>query len=137
MKPPIDGSEAVHGFIIEYNQTQIGYIQIYNARKFTRDGYNLQSFDKYFAEIEKLAAIDLYIGDPDYIGKGLGSEIIKQFVHDIVAKKYDACIADPDVKNTASVKAFAKAGFKEVAEIALNNGERVKIMLILNSISNK
>jgi streptomycin 6-kinase len=136
MGPRIKGKEDAHGYIIEYNQAPIGYIQVYNARKFPRDGYELSAINELIAHIARLAAIDLYIGDPNYIGKGLGSQIIKQFMHDIASKEFDAYMVDPDMKNTASIRAFEKAGFKEIAKLTLHNGEQVKIMLRITSKGN-
>ena len=58
------------------------------------------------------------IADAALTGRGLGTEVIRSFVSDVVFARAEtrACIADPDVRNVASVRAFEKAGFEGVRE---------------------
>ena len=69
-------------------------------------------------EGEGTAGLDLFIGDKAQTGRGLGTELINTFVHEIVFARPEttACAADPDVRNTASLRAFEKAGFQSVRE---------------------
>lgn len=58
--------------------------------------------------------VDLFIGEADLIGKGYGSVMLMNFVDQIIRKKYPSAtgvIADPEVANNASIRAFEKAGF--------------------------
>ena len=50
--------------------------------------------------------------------RSLGVEVLRRFVGDVVFARPEttACIADPDVRNTASIRAFEKAGFRRVGE---------------------
>ena len=59
--------------------------------------------------------IDQFIGEPDFLGKGLGTEIIKRFC-DLLFKQYGAIeiIADPKPGNLRAVRAYEKAGFCSV-----------------------
>ena len=45
--------------------------------------------------------------------------MIRSFVDEVVFARPDtiACTADPDVRNTASLRAFEKAGFRKVREL--------------------
>ena len=58
-------------------------------------------------------AIDLLIGDPRWIGRGLGPQVIDQFVTLEIFARSDlaTCVADPHEENTRSIRAFEKAGF--------------------------
>jgi aminoglycoside 6'-N-acetyltransferase len=58
--------------------------------------------------------IDLCIGEENFLHKGLGSIIIRQFLKEIMfsSKHVAACIADPQVENTIAIKCYQKAGFK-------------------------
>lgn len=60
--------KPIHAFIIYFADTPIGYIQYFNAYDFPRDGCQLNSLPK------SLAAIDLFIGDENYLGKGIGAK---------------------------------------------------------------
>ena len=57
--------------------------------------------------------VDLFIGNPELTGQGLGPEIIEAFVTGYIFGRYAAarCTADPELANTRSVRAFEKAGF--------------------------
>jgi len=62
--------------------------------------------------------VDLLIADPELTGKGLGTEMLRQFVDKVAFARARAthCLADPDAANVASLRAFEKAGFRVVGE---------------------
>ena len=100
-------------FIITFSNMPIGFIQFYDARDFKRD------FGEFPAEIRETikncAALDFYIGDPAYLGRGLAPLVLQKFLKDHVWKQFSACFVDPDRQNTRACKAYAKVGFKELA----------------------
>jgi aminoglycoside 6'-N-acetyltransferase len=102
----------VKSFVILHDDKPIGYIQAYRVSDDPR-------YEKAFALPYDAAGIDLFIGEKEYVGKGLGSNIIKKFTKEVVFSLFDVeyCIADPGVKNTPSMRAFEKAGFKPVKTI--------------------
>ncbi len=59
------------------------------------------------------AGIDLAIGEPDMIGLGLGPTVIGEFLKRLVFvdPSIRAVIADPEIANLRSLRAFMKAGF--------------------------
>jgi hypothetical protein len=61
----------------------------------------------------KCTGIDLFIGEADYVHKGLGSGIIRVFLKDIVFSNplVECAVIDPQVENKAAIKAYEKAGF--------------------------
>lgn len=58
--------------------------------------------------------IDLFIAESDFLNKGFGTEIIKQFtkklIHELNAKKI---LIDPAAKNKRAIRCYEKAGFFE------------------------
>ena len=97
--------KTISAFIIYVDNNPIGLIQIYKLQDFARKAL-LIDFP------ESLAAIDFFIGDINYIGKGLGAEILKSFDY----KGYENILVDPDMDNIAAIKTYEKAGFKKVRE---------------------
>ena len=68
-------------------------------------------------ELEDHAAgVDLFIADATLTGHGVGTSVLRRFVDEIVFERRTTtcCVADPDVGNVASVRAFEKAGFRVV-----------------------
>jgi aminoglycoside 6'-N-acetyltransferase len=55
--------------------------------------------------------IDQFIGKPDWLGCGHGSNFMRQFVEDLLLKGTPRVVTDPDPANARAVRAYEKAGF--------------------------
>lgn len=113
----VDGvKKPLHAFIICIDNKEIGYVQLYNAHDFACED------DIDLAELpSSLAAFDIFIGDPAYVGKGYGSQIMQQFLSEFVDPYYAACFVDPDTANFQAVRAYEKAGFNAIKTV--NDGK--------------
>lgn len=104
--------KSMQAFIISANDEEIGYTQLYNAHDFARkDGIALDELPR------SLAAFDIFIGDPAYVGKGYGSQIMKQFLEEFIDPAYEACLVDPDTANPQAIRAYKNAGFKKIKTV--------------------
>jgi aminoglycoside 6'-N-acetyltransferase len=109
--PSIEGRRPVDLYLILLDDRPVGFIQKY-----------LLSDHPDFAALVGLGAsvagVDLFVGEEELTGKGLGTDVMRAFVRDVVFAEpgTTACIADPDVRNAASLRAFEKAGFRRVGE---------------------
>jgi RimJ/RimL family protein N-acetyltransferase len=58
--------------------------------------------------------IDLFIGEPDLVGKGHGPALIRAFLHDVAFPRYrvELCVIGPTRSNAAAIRAYEKAGFR-------------------------
>ncbi|MFT4076541.1 MAG: GNAT family N-acetyltransferase [Asticcacaulis sp.] len=83
-------------YIIELNRRPIGYIQSYLCGADQPEGTQ---------------GIDLFIGDVSLTGEGLGSQILRQFGDDLLAKGATRLVIDPASSNDRAISAFRKAGF--------------------------
>ncbi len=81
--------KPIHAFIIYFDDAPIGYIQYCNAYDFPRDGYELDNLPN------SLAAIDMFIGDENYLGKGIGAKSLELFLDSHVFTKFDYAFVDP------------------------------------------
>ena len=92
-------------FVIVDDQTPIGYIQEYPAGGDS-------------------AGIDLFIGEVEFLHRGLGASIIRQFLNDIVFANpaVETCIIDPSASNRIAIRAYEKAGFRFFGRVT-NPGE--------------
>jgi RimJ/RimL family protein N-acetyltransferase len=98
--------KPIGAYIIYAESTPIGYIQIYNAYDFARS--------KLLTGLpESLAAFDVFIGEPDYLKRGIGSRAIIQFLEKHGAA-YTHIFVDPENANLAAIRAYEKAGFKKI-----------------------
>jgi RimJ/RimL family protein N-acetyltransferase len=104
--PSIEGREPTHCYLIHYDGTAIGFIQSYLIADHSEYAEQL--------EIEERAAgVDLYIGDPDYLHRGLGAPILRSFLRQFVFADPDieSCIIGPAAGNRIAIRAYEKAGF--------------------------
>lgn len=81
--------------------------------------------------------VDLLIGDPAMIGRGYGPRLLREFVEQVVRMRYPeatAVVSDPEVKNSASVRAFEKAGFTKGAVVPGDDGPEQLMVLPLTNL---
>ena len=96
----------IESYIIYYEEKPIGYI--HNFRVYDYPEYALAVL------VEKTTyAMDMFIGDQEYTGKGLGKEIIGKFIREIVFQKEDceSCIVGLEKDYPNAIRAYEKAGF--------------------------
>ena len=115
--PSIAGAEPTDHYLVLLDERPIGMVET----------YLVSDHPEYAALVgagEGVAGVDLFIGEEALIGQGLGTEIIRRFVEDVVFASPEtiACIAGPDARNAASIRAFEKAGFRIVKEF-VEDGE--------------
>lgn len=119
-KQVADEQKPIHAFIIYYDEEPIGYIQYYNAYDFPRDGYELQNLPT------SLAAVDMFIGDELYLGKGIGEKALALFLEGQIYRKFDYAFVDPAVSNKRAIRCYEKVGFSKISAI---KGANVILML--------
>ncbi|MGZ4400008.1 MAG: GNAT family N-acetyltransferase [Gaiellaceae bacterium] len=109
--PAIDGRDPARLFVVILEERPVGFVQTY-----------LEADEPAWEAIVQAgpgaAGVDLFIAEPDLTGKGLGTALLRIFVRDVVFAdaSTNACVADPDSENAASIRAFEKAGFRRVRE---------------------
>ncbi|MFG2262154.1 GNAT family N-acetyltransferase [Streptomyces sp. NPDC048720] len=104
------------------------------------DGVPMSYWEIYRADLDPLArhcptrphdtGIHLLIGEAADRGRGLGSALLKA-VADLVLDRRPACarvVAEPDLRNTASLTAFLRAGFRFTSEVDLP-GKRAGLVI--------
>jgi len=117
--PSIEGREPTDHYIVLLDGRPVGMLQT----------YVVIDHPEYAAVIDVAdagtAGADILIGEVELTGQGLGTEILRRFVSEVVFARPEitSCVADPDVANVASVRAFEKAGFHTVREFVEDPGD--------------
>lgn len=102
-------------YIVYYLSKPIGYIQSYKA-------YNAAN-GWWPDEKEGTVGIDIFIGEPEYLGKGLGTKIVKLFVEKLFADAtIKKIVVDPKPDNFIAINCYKNAGFKEAELITTPDG---------------
>jgi aminoglycoside 6'-N-acetyltransferase len=106
--PGIDHGGPTHRFIIELEGRPIGLIQWYHLRDFP-------DYARAIGEDPATSAgLDLLIGDPGAVNRGIGSRALDAFVTSVVFRfdEMNRVVAGPAASNARSIRAFEKAGFR-------------------------
>lgn len=116
--PSADGEDPVAAFIIAYQQAPIGYVQSFRVADFP-DYAGPFADDP--ADAATAASLDLFIGDPAYVGRGLGPLILGRFLRAVlfVGDDVRSVLVNPDPANAAAIRAYEKAGFRHVKTITV------------------
>ncbi len=112
----VEGRDTTRPFLITYDGEPVGYIQYW----FVGHHQNEQ-WIKDHPWLTELPAdsigVDLSIGDPLKLSRGIGSTALAAFVRMLREQGHDTIIIDPDPLNTRAVRAYAKAGFRPVPHL--------------------
>ncbi|XMB72946.1 GNAT family N-acetyltransferase [Mycoplasmatota bacterium WC30] len=95
----------IQTYLIVCDETEIGLIQTYINKEL--ELYKIE---------EKSMGIDLFIGELDYVGKGIGPIALKKFIKTkcFNDKTVKYVTIDPSEDNKYAYKAYKKVGFKHV-----------------------
>ena len=124
--PRTVAGNVVKAYIVTIDGRDAGYIQ----------AYDVAAFPDYAALVgcaQGTASVDLLIGEPDFLHRGMGGRVIDRFVKQVVFADaaVRACIGGPAEGNLASVRAFEKAGFRRWK--AVRNGDAPAECVLLRS----
>lgn len=129
LKPYISGDKAVLGFIIVINEQPIGYVQQYKVIDYPWPNQNLSE-----EIVNNAAGMDLFIGDKNFLGRGIGGQIIQEFIERKIWSEFRYCVVDPDIRNIAAIRCYEKLNFQELTVIdtkdALENPVTLKLMFL-------
>ena len=108
----LEGRRAVDHYVILEDERPLGMIQTY------RVGHHAEWGELIGAEPEA-AGVDLFVGEPDAVGRGLGPEMLQEFARTIAFAHPEttALVATVEEANRRSWRAFEKAGFRHVRDV--------------------
>lgn len=107
--PRVDGTHPVRVHVLLVDGSPAGYLQHYRTADHAE-----------YAEAvgdSEAVAIDYAIGEPELVGRGIGTQAIWAYVRDVVLPAHpDAprVVATPEIGNARSIRAVDKAGFQHL-----------------------
>lgn len=106
--PAIDGDDPTRMWVVEINGRSVGSVQDYLIGDHPE--YALLT-----AEPEAVG-FDYFIGEPAWVGGGVGTRMLWTFLRDVVRPNYPQAptyFAAPDHRNVASLRVLEKLGFTQ------------------------
>ena len=117
-------------FLIKYNNKEIGLFQIYKYE----DDIEIKELDQF----HNIYEYDIFIGEEEYLSKGLGTVIVNK-INNLIYSKYqgDAIVLRPFTRNIRAINCYKKCNFKFIKEYngidTLNNPEKISVLLHTNN----
>lgn len=103
------------------SERPFAYVQDYDVRAWPAPQY---------ADLaEGARALDTFLGDPTYLGKGHASAYLRARASELVAAGAPLVAVDPDPENTRAIATYAKAGFSGDRIAPCEDGDPVRIMV--------
>lgn len=124
--PYIMGKKPTQAYISMINDIDVGYIQTYFICDYP-------DYNEYVNTDDHAAGVDLFIGHKDYIHKGYGTFIMKEFLrnHVFTNSVVDKCIIGPEPKNLVAIKMYEKSGFKWYKNIQIPDEDEPEYLMLL------
>jgi RimJ/RimL family protein N-acetyltransferase len=112
----VEGGDTTRPFLITLDHEPIGYIQYWfighhQNEQWVKDNPWLMELPS------QTIGVDLSIGDPQRLSRGIGSAALAAFVRMLRERGHDTIIIDPDPLNTRAVRAYTRAGFRPVPHL--------------------
>ena len=108
----IEGKDPTYRYVAHIDARPVGMFQ----------HYLIADDPEYAAALglaEDAIGVDLFIGEADLIGRGHGPAMLRQFLREVAFPFHglDVCVIGPSVKNTPAIRAYEKAGFRQLREV--------------------
>jgi aminoglycoside 6'-N-acetyltransferase len=106
------GRDRTRYFLIVLDDRPVGMIETYLLR-------DEPEWAGLIGEGPDGAGVDLFIGEEDAVGRGVGPQVLEQFAREIVFANPEttALVATVEEANRRSWRAFEKAGFEHVRDV--------------------
>ena len=113
----VEGRDTTRPYLIALDGEPVGYIQAW----FIGHHQNQTWIEDHpwLAELPaETVGVDLSIGEPSHLSRGIGPAALAAFVRRLRAEGHRTIIIDPDPANRRAVRAYEKAGFRPLRDLA-------------------
>ena len=112
----VDTAHSTRGYIAYLNDQPVAFIQSYVVVDSDPGWWD--------GEMDPGArGIDQFLGNANQLGQGIGSAMVRAFVDELFRDPAVTKLqTDPDVRNERAIRAYRRAGFREVGEVATPDG---------------
>ncbi len=111
------GEDTTEPFIFHLAGRPAGYIQVWSIGDHQRPPW-IETDPWLMALTPETVGVDIAIGAPDDLGRGIGPAVLSAFVARLRHQGHREIIIDPDPANTRAIRAYRKAGFRPIADLA-------------------
>jgi len=112
----VEGRDTTRPYVFTLGGEPVGYIQCW----FIGDHQNetwIRDNPWLAALPSETVGVDLSIGEPELLSRGIGSAALRAFIARLRAEGHQTLVIDPDPANRRAVRAYEKAGFRPLADL--------------------
>ncbi|MBN9672772.1 GNAT family N-acetyltransferase [Roseibium aggregatum] len=118
----IEGRDTTRPFIFQVDGRDAGYIQVWYVKD--QQGPDTVATYPWMVLLPMEAVgVDLSIADASQLSKGHGTRVLQAFVGKLRGEGHKRILIDPDPVNLRAVKAYRKAGFREMEDLLGRTGD--------------
>ena len=120
----IQGKDPTYRYLTQIDTRPVGLIQHYRIA-------DSPEYAEALALGEDAIGVDLFIGEPELIGRGHGAAMLRQFLREVAFPFHglDVCVIGPSVKNVAAIRAYEKAGFHRLREAVVPEEPDLELLM--------
>ena len=123
----VDRRDTTRPFLILLDGAPVGYIQHWFIGHHQNEQWTIDN--PWLLELPpETVGVDLFIGDPARLSRGIGSTALTAFVGMLRELGHRTIVIDPDPANVRAVRAYGKAGFSAVPALLGRTADDVLIM---------
>ncbi|MEO9526022.1 GNAT family N-acetyltransferase [Roseibium sp.] len=129
LREKIEGRDTTKPFIFQIDGRDAGYIQVWYVKD--QQGSDTVAAYPWLALLPMDAVgVDLAIADAAELSRGYGTKVLQAFVGKLRRDGHERIVIDPDIANQRAVKAYRKAGFREIAGLKGRTGDNLLMELV-------
>jgi len=118
----IEGRDTTEPFIFQIDGSDAGYIQVWHVKD--QQGPDVVADYPWVVLLpQEAVGVDLSIADGAELSRGHGTKVLQAFVARLRRHGYKRILIDPDPANQRAVKAYRKAGFREMQDLLGRTGD--------------
>lgn len=123
-KREVLGADVYEILVAEVDGHPIGMVALQDAHR---------EPTHYWGDVEPgVRALDIWIGEPDLLGQGHGTEMMSQAIARCFADPAtDAIVIDPLASNTAAIRFYHRLGFVDVGERYFGDDDDADLCLVM------
>ena len=118
--------------VIEFEGRAAGYIQFYPWGAFREEVEAIG-----LPEVEDAWGLDIFIGEPDLLGRGIGSAAIDLLCRYLLTERDASCVMlTTGIDNAGAIRAYEKAGFVRAGQALdtdTKDGQRVQSWVMVRT----